>query len=174
MTLQLSCINTLFNETPRIMKKLIMISALLLVGAMSVSAQTYLYKYLYTVDENGVKSQDLNPHVHYYTFSNNKGTVYRSDKDGNLRKTGTPLHLKNTTQTDTYEYIGVDNGILRYKMRDYTEFTWGGIINNVEGEAFLLFSSDYSRMNHKWLSNSVDVYERTTEPEKKNAPTQLY
>lgn len=36
------------------MKKLLMVSAMLLVGALSVSAQTYYYKYLYSVDENGV------------------------------------------------------------------------------------------------------------------------
>lgn len=151
-----------------------MVSAMLLVGALSVSAQTYYYKYLYSVDENGVKSQKMNPHKKYYTFSNNKGTVYESDKDGNLIKLGTPLHVKASTETRTFEYIGRENSIFKYKLKDYTEFTWGGVTNKVEGNQWLLFSTDFTRMNHKWLSNSVDVYERVTEPEKQGVPTQLY
>ena len=157
------------------MKKFFLISAMLLIGALSVNAQTYLYKYLYSVDENGVKSQKMNPHKKYYTFSNNKGTVYKSDKDGNsFGAYGTSTFVKSSTQTNTYEFIGKDNGILKYKQKDYTEITWGGIVQKVEGSKFLLFSSDFSRMNHKWLSNSVDVYERVTEPEKQGAPTELY
>lgn len=156
------------------MKKLLMISVMLLIGALSVSAQTYLYKYLYSVDENGVKSQG-NPVKWYYTFSNNKGTVYKSDKDGNsFGAYGTSTFVKSSTQTDTYEYIGKENGILKYKQKDYTEITWGGIVQKVEGSKFLYFSSDFSRMNLKWLSNSVDIYERVTEPEKQGAPTHLY
>ena len=150
------------------MKKFFLISAMLLIGALSVNAQTYLYKYLYSVDENGVKSQKMNPHKKYYTFSNN------SDKDGNLIKIGTPLHVKASTETRTFEYIGKENNIFKYKLKDYIEYTWGGITNKVEGNQWLLFSLDFSRMNHKWLSTGVEVYERVTEPEKEQSPTQLY
>ena len=62
------------------MKKLLMISTLLLVGVLSVSAQTYCYKYLFNVDENGMKFEDKifggsNKYC-YYTFTNNKNAFY--------------------------------------------------------------------------------------------------
>ena len=61
------------------MKKLLMISAMLLVGALSVSAQTYYYKYLYTVDkQSGVKKNPGNGSSgKYFTFSNNKANIFQ-------------------------------------------------------------------------------------------------
>ena len=75
--------NIIKLKTSRIMKKLLMISVMFLVGALSVSAQTYRYRQTTKVDPDGVKSKGLDL-VEYFTFSGEM--CYESDKDGNLRK----------------------------------------------------------------------------------------
>ena len=64
-----------------------MISTLLLVGVLSVSAQTYCYKNLYKVNKNGVKEKTSGM-IEYITFTNNKSTCYESDENG-IAKTHT-------------------------------------------------------------------------------------
>ena len=146
------------------MKKLLMISTMLLVGVLSVSAQTYCYKYLFNVDENGMKFEDKifggsNKYC-YYTFTNNKNAFYESDKNG--IDINTSLGLSPSTPA---VYSKTENGILIYKKKGLSEY--------------YLVSPDYSRINLKYkpiLRNRWEtaVWERTTEPEKEHAPTQLY
>lgn len=147
------------------MKKLVLISAILLIGTLSISAQTYYYKYLFSVDVDGAKYQDkIWGESTYYTFANNKTIVYRSDEKGNTYySNGTILK---------FVYQGTNSGKHMYKL------TPGS------GE-IMYFNSDYSRMNLYHENNSryynpvdwktsTQVYERTNGPEEQKAPTQFY
>lgn len=153
------------------MKKLLMISALLLVGALSVCAQTYYYKYICTVDENGVRSKS-GDYSKYLTFTNNKGVVYESDRNGNAltQKSFVDYHEYQCI----YNYIGSENGILKYKQKDVTYIDILGKTKTHKGTTILLFSSDYKRLNMRISSNCTIVLELVNPSEKDDAPTQLY
>ena len=142
-----------------------MISALLLAGVLSVSAQTYCYKYLYSENAHGVKSKNiiLNGSYVYITFINNKNACYSSDKDGYSNVSGPGSKAV---------YEKTENGVIEY-VQERVDCGMG----IVAGGGFIYrFSTDYSRLNSWNRFNSDpkrwDVYERTTE--KQNAPTQLY
>lgn len=137
------------------MKKLLMISVMLLVGALSVSSQTYYYKYLFSVDNDGAKYIDnMFQQGGYWTFANN--IVYQSDKNGIKKQ-----------YSASFEYKGVKDGKNVYQYRyDY-----------------IYFNSDYSRMNyyHGYDSNapgywkeSTQALDRTNGPEEQNAPIRFY
>ena len=139
------------------MKKLLMISTMLLVGVLSVSAQTYYYKYLFSVNTEGVKYMDkMFIQDGYWTFTNNKGAVYKSDKSG----------IKGD-YSSTFIYKGTKNGKYVYQYRyDY-----------------IYFNSDYSRMNYYhgydpnasgYWKESTQALDRTDGPEEQHAPTQFY
>lgn len=149
------------------MKKVLMISVMLLVGALSVSAQTYCYKYLYSVNGDGVKSKNsiLSSSYSYITFTNNKNACYSSDKDGFSSQSGPGSKAV---------YTKTDNGVIEY-VQERVDCGMGIVAG---GNFIYRFSSDFSRMNSWNRFNSDpkrwDVYERTTEPYNKKAPTQLY
>lgn len=138
------------------MKKLLMILALLLVEVMSVSAQTYYYKYLYSVDGNGAKYKDKFFGKDCYITIPNSNKVYWSDENG--IKQG----------TFTYSFVGEDKGIRKYRRYSQSD------------EDVIYFNSDFSRMN--WYENypeygiqeQTKVFERTNGPEDQKAPTQFY
>jgi len=156
------------------MKKLLMISIMLLVGVLSMSGQTYCYKNEYKVSEDGVKVKTGSTTYHYITFTNSKGVCYRSDKNGNA------------DNDIVYRYVGTNNGIIHYRWEHKVgggpsilpgiippplEFTFSGDF---------YFSSDYSRINTEPEEDVLTkrkyiwVYERVTAPEEKKAPVQLY
>lgn len=144
------------------MKKLFIISALLLVGALSVSAQTYCYKYVYAVSSDGVKSNRASSEgfYRYVTFTNNMNICYLSDKDG-FKNGNKMVYTKN------------DNGVIQYESETIKFPT----MSVRTGEVFK-FSSDLSRMNYRNPFNPSDreweVYERVAAPTEEKAPTQLY
>ena len=139
-----------------------MILVMLLAGAVSVSAQTYCYRCIYKVSEDGVRIKD-GGWTEYYTFINNKSVCYHSDKDGNKTQYGM-----------TFIYEGSNNGILTYAYRPKDPY-----MNVPLPSKYIYFSSDYSRIN-KIEKSSLDnivytwVYEKVMAPDKQNAPTQLY
>lgn len=150
------------------MKKLFMFSALLLVGVMSVSAQTYRYRQTTKVDPDGVKSKGLDLIV-YFTFSGN--LCYESDKDGNLRKS----IAGEDNSIYKYKYVGTSNGIKTYEQitKVLGKGIWGETLS-IGGYSILYVSSDNKRINKKdKRSGWIDVYENE-EPQREQAPTHLY
>ena len=158
--------NQLIQKTLKtaIMKKTLTISFMLLVGVLSTNAQTYYYKYLYTVSKStGMKSNESFKGI-YVTFTNGKHTVYESKKDGTVKSSSERPHL----------YQGYLNGMHVYKEQS----TPNGYFP-VPGWGTYTFSQDYSRMNYNttiadFLADKVRVYERGQEPEMQNAPSHLY
>ncbi len=146
------------------MKKLLVISALFMLGALSVSAQTYCYKFLYCVTKDGVKKLlpgQVSGALHYMTFTNNKQMCYNTDKDGIYRMGYGQF---------SYRYIGKRNGMLVYKEQS-TNMFWSNTT--------LFFSPDFSRYNQKGqgydASNSLTyVYEYVEDPYEEDTPEELY
>ena len=150
------------------MKKLLMVSALFLVGALSVSAQTYRYRQTTKVDPDGVKCKGLDL-IEYFTFSGN--LCYESDKDGNLRKS----IAGEDNSIYKYKYVGTSNGIKTYEQitKVLGKGIWGETLS-IGGYSILYVSSDNKRINKKdKKSGWIDVYENE-EPQREQAPTQLY
>ena len=142
------------------MKKLLMISVLLLVEAFSVNAQKCCYKYLYTVDnKTGVRSKERDPVRYVYcTFNNNKTVVQLE----------VPEEDKMRNWDDIFKYKGQENGIYVYHKGEGSN-------------SFLYFNSDYSRLNkfidmskYSWATNETVVYEKTDRPDEEKAPVQFY
>lgn len=161
------------------MKKLLMISALFLVGALSVSAQTYYYKYLFTVDkQTGVKkSPGSGSTGDYFTFTNDKAHCYKSDKNGNISYVkGWNLDANSIMERiSVYNFVRTQNGMHIYQQ---TEVVTGGYNfipkNTWGGTGTYTFSSDFSRLNVGGSGNDVQVYERSSSPDEQQTPTQLY
>lgn len=140
--------------------------------------QTYYYKYLYHVDKDtGAKSKNqsfVKEGGCYMTFTNGQNNCYRSDKDGFKMQFG----------SETYRYIGSDNGRLVYYF-SYRDS--GNIFMQNYPKNYYYFSTDYSRLN-MWSDCSdfniggaaqgggvITVYERSSAPvQKSNAPDQLW
>lgn len=155
-----------------------MIMALLLVEVMSVSAQTYYYKYLYTVDkQSGVKKNPGSGWGQYFTFTNNKAHCYKSDKDGNISYVkGWNADANSIMERITvYNFIRTQNGMHIYQQTKVETGGYNFIPKNTwGGTGTYTFSSDFSRLNIGGAGNDVEVYERSTPKEEQSAPTQLY
>lgn len=139
------------------MKKLLMISAMLLIGALSVNAQTYYFKYLFSVNNNGVKyMEEMFKQDGYWTFANNKSVVYKSDKNGIINE-----------YSATFTYKETRDGKYVFQYR----------------KDLIYFNSDFSRMNYYHEPESYDTgmwkrstqaLDRTDGPEEQHAPNQFY
>lgn len=156
------------------MKKLIILF-FVLAASVSMSAQTYYYKYLNTVNSNGVKTKKENFYHGrdvYMTFVNNGNVLAPfTDKEG-------------TNQGVYCNYTGSNSGIISYRGLNWdNSYAWGaalatysmlgGFDNNVKNVKFH-FSSDYSRLNIELSSGIIHVLERRSSPESEQAPSQLY
>lgn len=171
------------------LKKYFLIVGLIFTATISVSAQTYYYKYLYTVNsagqkfiDNSYQSRFNSQSPRYITFSNSKRSVSLTDANG-ISNAGT-----------YYQYVGQENGIREYRLSE-PEFKFANpmtgqmgmtsqeaynagaaymeTINMGGGTIRMFFSSDYSRINIQ--SNSgTHVLQRTSSPDSQSRPNQLY
>ncbi len=151
------------------MKKLLIISIMLLLGAVSMSAQTYLYKQTYVVNkQTGVRKKG---HMaeNYFTISDR--ACYMSDKEGNLYY-HPGLFGGASTPAVICVFQGVQDGVYIYKEQDQ-DFGFGHILY---GSQYYYVASDKSRINSINLrsKDEVRVYERIEEPENRRVPIQLY
>lgn len=163
------------------MKKLIILF-FVLAASISLSAQTYYYKYLNTVNSNGVKTKMNNFYKGqdiFMTFVNNGNVLVPfTDKSG-------------TSAGGIYcNYIGSGNGIITYKgFLSDNSYSWGyamGLASQLgvpiglgadmgdEKRLKFHFSSDYSRLNIELPSGIIHVLERRSSPESEQAPSTLY
>ena len=152
-----------------------MISAMFLVGTLSVSAQTYYYKYLYQIDpQTGMKNNPGNGSTGVYiTFTNGKSACYESDKNGILKRP--PNTFGGDDRILVYNYAGLQNGMYIF-VQTKIEFGYG---LSVGGSSTRTFSQDYSRMNLHFggyfsIPPGINVYERSTPPEEQTIPQKMY
>ena len=171
-------------------KKVLLLFILAIASWSAVEAQTYYYKYLYSVNEVGQKFLDdsyqsqfnTGKDVKYFTFSNNMSYVSFTDKNGISR--------------DVYfQYRGKSNGIYEYVLEEVDlqkaignpimgippkpgvyyragvtlmeQYSLGG------GTIRMFFSSNYERLNI--ISNSgTHVLQRAPMPDSQRRPDTLY
>ncbi len=168
------------------MKKFFIFAMFIIAYSINVSAQTYCYKYLYTIDkETGVKSKDLMEHRVFYTFNNGKNNCYKSDEKGIKVKFEDPrprIPGHWTTGWNEYKKISVNSGIITYQatiFRHWYEFL-GPEKTEEESRYYLLFSADYTRLNSYFVSayhgesNKVKVYEKVAMPGQEAPPSQMW
>nr|DAN25932.1 MAG TPA: hypothetical protein [Caudoviricetes sp.] len=132
----------------------------------NVNAQTYCYKYLHSINDDGVKVMVLGSNAKFFfTFSNNKKKCFLTDKNG--------VYSSGYGQ-NSYEYIGSKNDMLIYKECNQNMFR--------NGQDMLYFSPNYSRLN--WKSgydkyspndaNTIRVLQYMKNPDQEDTPSQLY
>ena len=129
-----------------------MVSVMLIVGAMSSSAQKYCYKYVCTVDENGVKRKDRDPVGYYYiVFSDNKREIRQIYPD--------EYEDRSNVKESIYYYQGDKNGLHIYNLSP-----------DGKSNSFWYFNFDYSRANSfvdmskfSWAKSYTYVYEKAEE-----------
>lgn len=119
-----------------------------------LSAQTYEYKYLYSVRANGEKYKHLITLIKYMTFSKDGATCHNSvDEDGTpglfeaayLERSNEGYLVYRVRVDEPISGNIVDGYVTRKKWLDY----------------YFYFSSDFLRMNFRDEVNGVtDVYER--------------
>lgn len=160
------------------MKKAVLLFVLCLSFATTVKAQTWWYKYLYTVDkQTGMKKNPGNGSGGMYiTFTNEKRHCYQSNKDGTLWKPENNLYASAyDDQVSVYNFVGTQNNMHVYRQTSI-RMTYMG---NVGGWGTYTFSTDFSRLNYNTtitssFANEVRVYERSSPEERRIAPDQLY
>lgn len=159
------------------MKKVMILLVLLTMLSVESFAQTYYYKYLFSVTTNGVKTKLNNDVLQkgiYLTFAKNKTILAPFTKsDG-------------TSSNSVYsKYIGKSNGIITYSglMADtYYDMGAAYMMNaNIKQDSFqddkiinFHFKSDYSRLNIEMQSGLVHVLEKQSSPSEQQAPSQFY
>jgi hypothetical protein len=153
----------------RISRKFFLISVVLLAVlclAHTANAQTYQYRYLHTVDEDGVKTKGSGTNV-YITFTNSqKNVCYFSDKKGTKSEhEDIYRYVKNQNNTYTYMCDVEAEAKKKYPCTGNHFFDqWGEIkcmnCASVEGyvagtrfaygttKLYLYFSTDFTRMNN--------------------------
>lgn len=132
------------------------------------TAQTYCYKYIYSIkDDVKIPGLGSKGRIYYFTFTENKERCFSTDKNG---------VYSGAYGQDSYQFVGKKNGILIYKECNYNMFKIGLNI--------LYFSSDFKRLNWRdpfddFSPNPNDhgclrVLEYVSDPNTTDVPSQLY
>lgn len=156
----------------------IIILFFVLVTSISTSAQTYYYKYLNTVNSNGMKTKMDNffgEEDIFMTFVNNGSVLVPFTDENGISKGGVYCN-----------YIGSGNSIITYKgFVSDNAAAWGFALGLCARLNFKIkmgderkikfhFSSDYSRLNIESPSGIIHVLERRVNPKSEQVPNMLY
>lgn len=146
-------------------KILLCVAVFISMAFVAIKAQTYPYQYLYSVDDNGLKRENMSlaskGSVFYFTFTNNKSKCFLTDKNG---------VYNGRYGLESYQYVGRRNDILVYRECSTNVFS--------QGQGMLYFSTDLSRLNWDCTYDKVNgehtvrvlkLYE-----EKDTTPSHLY
>lgn len=152
-----------------------------LVGAFANLPRTYSYRYLYSVDENGMKTNE-NIEDRYYTINPAKKICFRVDEK------------EYAINSMYYKYIKSQDGISTYKltydsesdntdnpyMQAYNRGRNTGkriaydILIDTYGEEYILFNANFTRMNISGKNGVMHVFEKITPQNKEKAPNKLW
>ncbi|NDW10299.1 hypothetical protein [Dysgonomonas sp. 520] len=155
------------------MKKIILLCCIIGTCIFNMQSQTY-YKYIESVDENGVKEKLTNIVGVYIVFTDNG--CYESDQNGYIKK-----FPDGSTSFYSYRYEGMSNGLHVYVKGDTHYNLYGQ--QSFHPTGYLYFSKDYNRINSRaseefvrryggLLKNKTHVYQKGTPPGK--APQEFY
>ncbi len=156
------------------MKKFFIFAMFIIAYSINVGAQTYCYKYLYTVDkETGVRGKDYISEV-FITFAHNKNTCYQSDEDGIKKVRSHGFNYYNpcvTTGENEYTQTSIYNGIITYTSAIVIRC---GMVTSEPRYEYILFSDDYQRLNEDRGFGKIYVYERIEMPGQEAPPSQMW
>lgn len=107
------------------MKKLFLLLAILISFSLDSYSQTKHYKYLYSVDQNGVKRKSGYMNDRNFTIINNGATIYQSNAQG----------VNPWGDAAIYKFQGRENGVLKYRN------------STIDNHWIIYLSPDYNRMN---------------------------
>lgn len=147
------------------MKKMLLFILVSSFFSLSGFSQTYCYKFLYYVNDEGMKSGKGLYDCFYFTFNKNKDKCYRTDKDG--------YYDNRSGEFGKYHYIGHKGQILVYKQNATTLNDYG----------YLYFSSDYEKLNWDdpfddfmpgYDKTNVRVFRRVDNPDLEGAPGKIW
>lgn len=157
------------------------INAGFLVGAFARLPRTYSYRYLYSINENRMKTNEQMDDRRY-TIDPSKDICFRVDEKGYTLNSMYYKHIK--TQNDvrtyrlTYDPISEDTG------NSYTQAYNRGsntgkkiaydIFIDTYGEEYILFNSTYTRMNLSGKDGTMHVFEKITSENKDKSPSKLW
>lgn len=135
-----------------------------ILNCLSISAKTYYYKYIESVDYNGVKSiRWKKGYGIYITFTDNG--CYESDENGCRKTFQTFL---GTNYANFYQYIGKKNNINTFMYKDPNPYN--------THISYYYFSSDYNRLNEPCGAGIylvTDIYVRSIAPDE-SSPDNFY
>ena len=152
------------NLIKKIMRRLVLVILVFLFVSLSIHGQTYCYRLLHRVNNQGVKMETAHTYK-YVTFVNNMTLCYESDESGNKK-------LTTFADAGVCQYRGQSGGNHVYIEPNHQVL---GSFNSMLGESFY-FSSDFSRMNYKnkTFPDMILVYEKVSAPKDEEAPIELY
>lgn len=154
------------------MKKVALLLSICIFGCANIYAQTYTYRYLYTVakqTEEKSKTFGVN-YKKYVTFTNNKSFCYFSDQNG-IKSSDM---ISRGEGYNEYHYQSGTNGICSYKSTEtfYTIYFGKKVPIGEPSVCYMNFSTDYERLNHI-IGEWVHVFERS-DNKQTEAPSQLW
>lgn len=156
------------------MKRVFLLSTFLCFFVFQSFCQTYYYKYLYSVDNNGVKS-NMKENSKYVTFAKSKSVCYFSNKNGVSLGDDLwsgPFLFDGKNKKGVHIYVHELKYLLDKPQLSAGEY--GSLSAWRSMHLTLYFSPDLKRINVKYGGKMYDesprthVYEMTTEQEENN------
>lgn len=160
-------------------KNVILLFLLLFVSFLSIQAQTYYYKQISLVDNNGVKRQG-SERIECITFVNQKGVCYWSDKNGNQLRNQDSFVFRQTVSNGIHIYTSyvLENMQRRASQRSpFSPFLNPNSVNDAYWDSYYgsggvptyKFSRNFDRLNISYTKGSVmqkptEVWVRVSSP----------
>jgi len=162
------------------MKKILLLLVLISASCISVLSQTYYYKHIEDVDDNGVKTKKSGGI--YITFT--KSSCYESDENGYQSGISDIYHYKETKDNlfvyshDALEKEAeIDRMYAKSGVIGVNVLTMGAWLDGMGKLRYQYFylSTDFSRLNHCVEKNITEVYIKSDPPKKKeDEPVHFY
>ena len=131
------------------MRRLLFVLGLLCIATIMSAQRTYYYKYVKTIDKDGVVSNG-DYKGRFYTFTNN--AMYESDENGAIFKSRLFSFSSSETVATVYYYRGEVNGSLWFcaRCKEYVMGNFpnpGRTIETWNEGKYILVSKDYATIN---------------------------
>ena len=130
------------------MRRLLFVFGLLCIATIMSAQRTYYYKYVKTIDKDGVVS-NRDYKGCFYTFTNN--AMYASDENGAILKSRL-FSFSSEKEATVYYYRGEVNGSLWFcaRCKEYVMgnlYNPGRFIETWNEGIYILISKDYATIN---------------------------
>lgn len=170
--------------------KTLMITTLFFICFLTTSYAQSIYKYQYTVTEDGVKMKE-NYGIIILTFNGNRSKCYESDQQGYKKQLGLELNytrtkgnihiykeqeIKQSAPLSIYSPTSIMDAFNKgmEDNRRLNKMSGLGNVWRIPGYVTFLFSSDFRCLNVPGKDGKTYVYAYTTQEQMDNIPNELY